>query len=229
MTVVPLNIKSLSSQAHNALIDSAFRKNYSHNEYVYLQDDEVSGLHFVVAGHIRLSYLMEDGTAVIYRILPKGECFGELAVFDHGNQCDMATSLGDSVVLTVPIRAFRDLAKRHPDIEVGLGRLVADRYRDYVELTRILSLSSLSARLSQSILRLVDKLGTTATVNGRKVPAIGSIVTQSDLGLMARGARGNVNRTLKEWEQRGWVAVRDREILILDREKLNAVSFNDEP
>ncbi|WP_407048059.1 Crp/Fnr family transcriptional regulator [Methyloraptor flagellatus] len=229
MTNLTLNIKNLTPAAHTALMENSFRKTYSHNEYVYLQDDEVIGLHVVASGHIRLSYLMEDGTAVIYRILPKGECFGELAVFDRGNQCDMATSLGESVVLTVPIRTFRDLAKRYPEIEAALGHLVADRYRDYVELTRILSLSSLSARLSQSILRLVDKLGTTAVVKGRKVPAIGSIVTQSDLGLMARGARGNVNRTLKEWEQRGWVAVRDREILILDREKLNAVSFNDEP
>ncbi len=45
---------------------------------------------------------------------------------------------------------------------------------------------------------------------------------------MARGARGNVNRALKDWEQKGWIAIRDREILLLDRNKLNEISFSDE-
>ena len=53
------------------------------------------------------------------------------------------------------------------------------------------------------------------------------MVTQADLGLMARGARGNVNRALKAWERAGWIAIQDRNILILDRNRLEALSVEE--
>lgn len=220
--------ETLSGVARAALMSTGIRRKLKHNEFVYLQDDDVEALYVVESGHIRLSSLMEDGSAVIYHVLTRGECFGELGVFDGGKHCDMATSLGPSVIVTIPVKAFTAQAAKHPELNLALGRLIAQRYRAYVELTRILSLKSLSARLSQSILRLADSLGTFATYGGRKVPAIGSTITQSDLGLMARGARGNVNRALKDWEQKGWIAIRDREILLLDRNRLNEIWFGDE-
>jgi len=64
-------------------------------------------------------------------------------------------------------------------------------------------------------------------VKGREVACIGPMVTQTDLGLMARGARGNVNRALKSWERSGWIAIVDRSIAILDRSKLEHLAFED--
>ncbi len=125
---------------------------------------------------------MEDGSAVIYHVLTRGEIFGELGVFDGGKHCDMATSLGASVVTVISARHFAAQAAKYPELNLALGRLIAQRYRAYVELTRILSLKSLSARQSQSILRLADSLGTVTTLKERKVPVISSIITQSDLG-----------------------------------------------
>ena len=57
---------------------------------------------------------------------------------------------------------------------------------------------------------------------------LGSIVTQTDLGLMARGSRGNINRVLKTWERAGWIAIEDRRTLILDRARLEGVATEDE-
>lgn len=228
MTGGTTGFEAVSAPARAGLMASGVRKKLQHNEFVYLQDDTVDALYIVESGHIRLSSLMEDGSAVIYHVLTRGEIFGELGVFDGGKHCDMATSLGTSVIMAIPARHFAVQAAKFPELNLALGRLIAQRYRAYVELTRILSLKSLSARLSQSILRLADSLGTVTTIKERKVPVISSIITQSDLGLMARGARGNVNRALKDWEQKGWIAIRDREILLLDRNKLNEISFSDE-
>jgi CRP-like cAMP-binding protein len=228
MLRVVAGFETISGPANAAMFANSVRKTLEHNELVYLQDDKVEALYYVESGHVRLSSLMEDGSAVIYHVLSSGQIFGELGVFDGGTHCDMATSLGRSVISVIPVRSFLAQSRNYPELSLALGRLIAHRYRAYVELTRILSLKSLSARLSQSILRLADALGTTSTINGRKVSAIGSIVTQSDLGLMARGARGNVNRALKDWEQKGLIAIRDREILLLDRNKLNALSFSDD-
>lgn len=228
MSIVGFDFADVSSEARRALSEAMSRRSFANNEVIYLQEDDADNLYFVAAGHVRLSYIMEDGSAILYAILPSGQCFGELGVFDGGKQVDMATSLGTSTVAFVSTRSFRSLASRFPELRDVLAGLVARRYRSYIDLTRNLSLKTLPARVSQALLRLADGLGSRTTYGGREVPVVGAVVTQSDLGLMARGARGNVNRALKAWERNGWIVIRDRAILVVNRSKLEALSFEDD-
>jgi CRP-like cAMP-binding protein len=140
----------------------------------------------------------------------------------------MATAVGQAVVAGVPLKSFRAMGQRYPELNAALARVLARRYRSYVDLTRNLSLNSLAARLAQSLLRLADTLDTKVEHRGRACPAIGAFVTQTDLGLMARGARGNVNRALKNWERAGWIAIKDRTILVLDRDKLENLAVEED-
>lgn len=197
------------------------------NEFIYLQDDEARFLYFVRSGHIRLSYLLEDGSSVLFGILPPGDSFGELGIFEAGHHHDMATAVGDASVLQVPFAAFQALARDNSDLSLALARTVAQRYRSYIMLTRSLGLKTLNGRLSQALLRLCDDLGTRRPHGGRDVPCIGTFVTQSDLGMMARGARSNVNRALKKWERSGWIALEERAILVLNRPRLEALSIEE--
>ena len=72
---------------------------------------------------------------------------------------------------------------------------------------------------------LADGLGTATNYCGRDVPCVGPVIAQADLGLMARGARGSVNRALKSWQRAGWLVVKDRAILIADRAVLEAIAI----
>ena len=218
----------LGADAKAALAAAFVRRSYRENDFIYLQDDDAEHLYFIRSGYVRLSYLMEDGSAILHGILPPGETFGELGIFEGGAHSDMATAVGNVTVASVPIHVFRQLEQRHPEIGAAVGRAVARRYRSYLALTRMLSLKTLAARLAQALLRLADGLGTRIHHAGRECPCIGSMVTQTDLGLMARGARGNVNRALKTWERAGWIAIQDRCIVILDRAKLDGLSFREE-
>ena len=50
---------------------------------------------------------MDDGSAILYAILPAGESFGELGVFEDNSYCDMATAVGATVVAGVSAKVFR--------------------------------------------------------------------------------------------------------------------------
>ncbi|WP_294641455.1 Crp/Fnr family transcriptional regulator [uncultured Aureimonas sp.] len=214
--------RSLSPAASQALSAAAGVKLYGPNEFIYLQDDPAAHLYFVRSGHVRLSYLLEDGTAVLFAILPPGESFGELGVFSASTHHDMATTVGNASVFRVSAGDVKAQEARG-ELPLALGRTVARRYRAYIALTRSLGLKTLNGRLSQALLRVADDLGSTATHLGRDVQSVGAFVTQSDLGLMARGARSNVNRALKAWEKAGWIAMSDRSILILNRRRLESL------
>lgn len=140
----------------------------------------------------------------------------------------MATSVGESTVICVPRSALQALSRRSCELEQAFVRTIARRYRSYIGLSRILGLKTLAGRLSQCLVRLADVLGECVSYNGREVLQIGPFVTQTDLGSMARGARGNVNRTLKAWEAEGWIAIDHRRILILERNSLENAAFAEE-
>ena len=56
------------------------------------------------------------------------------------------------------------------------------------------------------------------------VECLGPVVSQRDLGAMARGTRENVNKIMKTWEKAGLIAQEDRHILILDRDALDDIA-----
>jgi CRP/FNR family cyclic AMP-dependent transcriptional regulator len=228
MFVASSKFARASDDAKKALLATLLRRSYGNNEVIYLQDDGADHLYFVISGHVRLSYIMEDGSAILYAILPAGDSFGELGIFDGGTHCDMAMAIGETLVGCISITNFRALAARFPDLHDALTRLVARRYRSYIDLTRVMSLKTLPARVAQVLLRLTDGLGTRIQHHGYERPCVGPVVTQADLGLMARGARGNVNRALKTWERAGWIALKDRSILVINRAQLENLAIKED-
>lgn len=218
----------LEADARAALDQAASYRMLTGNEFIYLQEDDAEFLYFVRSGHVRLSYLLEDGSAILFGVISPGESFGELGVFECSTHYDMATSIGTSSIYCIPAKTFRGLAERFPELNLAMGRVIARRYRSYISLTRMLGLKTLPARLSQCLLRVADGLNDRVEFEGRQVLRIGSFVTQSDLGMMARGARGNVNRALKAWEKDRLISMQDRNILIMNRAGLEAIAIDDE-
>lgn len=215
---------------HRVLLEkSAIRQSYSNGENVYLQEDDADFLYIIESGHVRLSHLREDGSTFLYAIITAGQSFGELGVFQRTVHADTACALGDVVLYKIRRSVFHVVNESSSEISRALAVVVAKHYRAYIESTRCLSLPSLSARLAHALLSLLDSIGTpTAERPDRKAVISGSIVTQSDLGAMARGTRSNINRRLKEWERAGIIKIQDRSIIVLNRTLLERNLLNND-
>jgi len=216
---------AVSSKSKQALFSACSCFSAGDGQIIYLQDDETSHLYFVISGYVRLSYFMEDGSATLCDVITANECCGELGVLDGGSYGDMAMSIGESVLYSISVSVFRDLCSNYADLGEALAMAVALRYRSYVEFARILSIKMLHARVARVILRLVDSLGAVVSHNGKAVPCTIPAITQTDLGLMARGSRGGVNRVLKMLVHKGVISIKDRVILVMDRDGLEDCAY----
>ena len=215
---------SLGDEILTALLGIAVRRNFVNGQTIHMQDDEARFLNVIIAGHVRLSYAMEDGSVVLHAVLPSGETFGELGVFDRSVYADTANAVGPVSLVSLPAAALLDLTRGHPALSDALARTVAVRYREYLAVVQDLSLPSLSARLARTLIRLADRLDSHTDQGDRPAQVIGAVVTQTDLGLMARGSRGNVNRALQAWQRAGWITLKHRSIIILNRYALAAIT-----
>lgn len=222
----PVENDTFDADLREMFLKNAARSVYRKNSVIYLQEDKADKLYIVLSGYVRLSYIMEDGSTILYAIVPPGQSFGELGVYDWSVYMDSATAIGDVSVLSVRAEAFHSNISSDPRPMDALSALIVDRYKTFIEVTKSLHLSSLTARLAISLLRLVNSLGQTTVYDGRRCPFLGPMVTQSDLGAMARGTRGNVNRVLKKWALDGLVAIEDRKIILLDPDGLEFMALN---
>lgn len=196
------------------------------NSVIYYQDDPSESLYFVARGHVRLSYISEDGLVTLNSIVPPGRSFGEAGALEGFGYCDTAFSVGVAEVIVMDLACIAQSGSLADEIRLAVARLIARRYRDHVDFTRALYRPNLGLRLSYSLLRLLDLLGNDIRYRGRTVRCLGPVVTQRDLGAMARGTRENVNKALRQWQKEGILALEDRHIIVLDRARLEQVSLD---
>lgn len=217
-------VLGLDADATAAVSPFIDRQSLSGNSVVYYQEDPTSRVFLLRSGFVRLSYINENGMVTLLSMLPPGEAFGVAGAFDGGPQCDTAFTVGEVDLVTLDIAALRQTIDGSRRLTRALARCLGRRHRHQVDMTRALYLPNLSLRLSHTLLQLETLLGNQIRYKGQVVGCIGPIVTQQDLGSMARGTRENVNKTLRTWERAGIIALEDRHIVIIDRERLEDIA-----
>lgn len=218
------DILGVSPSTAAMLAGRAARTTLSGNAVVYYQDDPTTHIYLLVKGYIRLSYISENGIVTLLSMATPGQSFGESGSLDNLPHCDTAFTVGATEIITLDCASLRDSSDVALDLERNMARIFARRWRSHVDFTRALYLPNLNLRLSHALLRLLDDMGNEIKFKGRMVGCLGPVITQRDLGSMARGTRENVNKTLRAWENDGLIALEDRHILILDREGLENIS-----
>lgn len=199
---------------------------YGPNSVIYFQEDDTECLYLVITGYVRQTYINENGVVTLTAMVPRGRTFGEAGLLDGGPHLDTAFTVGATEVALIARSSLRQLMESQPELREALSAMVSRRYRDYMAATRALYLPSLSLRLAHVLLNVAEVLGNQIRYRGAMIDCIGPIITQQDLGSMARGTRENVNKTLRGWEKAGIIALEDRHILLTDRGKLLEIAMN---
>ncbi len=200
---------------------------FNANSVVYFQNDPTTSIYFVTRGYVRLSYITEDGVVTLHSIVPPGRSFGEAGVFDSGGFVDTAFTATQTELVAMNLGWLDDPSTQAARMQGYLARLIARRLRDHVEFTRALYRPILTQRLSHSLLRLLDLMGNDIRYRGQMYRCLGPVVTQRDLGSMARGTRENVNKMLRKWHEDGVLALEDRHIIVLNEARLQGLTLSE--
>jgi CRP/FNR family transcriptional regulator, cyclic AMP receptor protein len=199
---------------------------YGPNSVIYFQEDETECLYLLLSGYVRQTYINENGVVTLTAMVPRGRSFGEAGLLDGGPHLDTAFTVGATDVVRITRGSLRQVMDTHAELRDALAAMVSRRYREYMAMTRALYLPSLSLRLAHVLLHVADVLGNQIRYRGVMIDCIGPIITQQDLGSMARGTRENVNKTLRGWERSGIIALEDRHILLTNRPLLVDIAMN---
>jgi CRP/FNR family transcriptional regulator, dissimilatory nitrate respiration regulator len=115
----------------SALHSAANIKDYSKGQHLFRQGDKADRFFIILQGWVKLYRGTAGGEEVIVAIFPRGDVFGEAAIFNNSDYPFSAEAIEDSRVIEIPARALKDRAKLNPDI---MTRIMASMSREMHKL-----------------------------------------------------------------------------------------------
>lgn len=184
---------------------------YVRGEVILWQDETGKGLYILRSGSIKLFKLSPHGRELIVNTLNEGETFNEVPVFDGGGNPVNAGVLEDCELWLIEANVIRQALATHPEMCQAVVLNLSKNLRRLIYVIEELSFLQVTNRLARLISQLPEE---------QLAGEAGTRLTQHELAARLGTVREVVARSLRELERSGAIRIKQRQILILNRELL---------
>ena len=185
-------------------------RHYVAGQVVMLEDDPCEGLYVVRDGRVRIYKMSPAGKEQVLRLIPAGESFNDVPVFDGGPNPASADCLDESDVGVLATSDVDHLLRTRPGFGAAMLRVFARRLRQLTVVVEDFAFHSVRARLARALLE---------TAEGGE-----SHLTQRDLAELVGTAREVAGRELREMEHQGMIRIARRTTTLLDARRLERLA-----
>jgi CRP-like cAMP-binding protein len=192
------------------LAERALKRNYSKGQLVFYQGDPAGSLFVMVEGLVKVFVTSEDGDEMVLVTLQPHDVFGELALLDGGPRSASAEAVEQSVLLELQREPFLDVLHKRPGITEALMLSMGRVLRRLTEQAADLVFLDLHGRVAKLLVTMAQDRGV-ETDNGVELDLQ---LTQTDLAGLVGGSRQSVNQILKSFENRGYLDMVGRKMIV---------------
>jgi CRP/FNR family transcriptional regulator, cyclic AMP receptor protein len=205
--------KELDSELVDSLSAIARLTRMTKNQVLFMEGEEADGFYAIQDGVLKVSHISQLGDERVIAILERGDIVGEMGLLDGGVRSATVTAASEARLIFIRSSEFFALADSKPAIFRHMLTVMSRRLREETQAQTAQSFLNMEGRLAKVFSQLVLSFG---EEDGQGGFIISHKITQNDLGSMARVARENVNRTLKDWKEEGWLSKEGRFYKISD-------------
>lgn len=177
----------------------------------------LEAIHFVAAGTFKCLHVAEDGYEQVLGFHGRGEVLGYDAVFG-GLHPTSVVALEDSTVFALSPADLAALGRQLPEVEHALQREVSRQLAQRVVVANLMAAVSAEVRLARFLVHQSDRMAECGQSPRRLLLRMGRRDIASHIGV----AHETVSRSFGALVQWGCLAVCNREVEILDLERLRA-------
>ncbi len=213
-------LQQLDPAGRALVLESGRPRLFRHGQPLFRQGEQHNGIFLIESGLVRVFYTAPTGREITLAYWVGGNFCGGPEVFGVGTHVWSGTALRDTRVLCLSGAVLRGLVERLPQLALGIIDSLVFKGACYSHLAQLLGTRSVTDRLS-SVLHQLSR------VYGRPSPEGVEIVmpfTHDDLASMVGATRQWVSITLKRFADQGLLAVNRRRFVILQPERLGAMS-----
>ncbi|MGH2632772.1 MAG: Crp/Fnr family transcriptional regulator [Tepidiformaceae bacterium] len=200
MREVPL-LARLADDDLGALASRGQERTFKAGGVVFREGEPGDALFVVMDGRIRVSVLSAEGLEATLAFMDRGDCVGELALFDGGPRSATATAMQPTRTFVVTRGDFATWLGTRPAAALALLETLSWRLRRTDEALADLCFLDLPQRLAKQLVRLA------AENQGTNGPVARIHVTQAELAALLSVSRESVNKQLNHFARDGWISL----------------------
>lgn len=200
-------------------------QNFRSGETIIMEkDDSMQALYIIAEGEVQEFISSADGRETILSLLGRGDFFGEISLIDGEPRSTSVKTISETLLLIILRDNFLKLLDMQPGIVRGLLTEMSARLRRANRQIASLSTMSVSGRVAETILALVEERGVRAKAeNGQWMTVIRNRPTQQQLADMSGTTRETVSRVCSSLVKKGAISMTSKEIIVYDSDLMNEV------
>jgi CRP/FNR family transcriptional regulator, cyclic AMP receptor protein len=198
-------------QAHlQRIAEKTITRSYQKRDVIFHQGDQGEALFVIAQGLVSVYVLSEEGDEMVLAHLRPPDTFGELAVIDGGPRSASARAMEPTTLLAFTRASFMEMIRESPAIADALHTSLGALLRRVLQQASDLVFLDLAGRVAKLLVSLAEERGEESA---------GGILldlrlSQSHLAGMVGGSRPSVNQILRTFQDRGYVEMEGRKILV---------------
>ncbi|MBL0103349.1 MAG: response regulator [Bacteroidetes bacterium] len=186
---------------------------YRKKEMIYMEGDEPAGIVFINRGKVKTFKTHEEGKELITSIHQEGEFIGYTDLIENDEYRESAEALEDCEVSIIPRQDFFALLYSNRDVAAKFIRMLSNNLTETEERLMNLAYNSVRKRVADALLILQLRY----QKDGENLPFS---VSREDLASIVGTATESVIRTLSDFKEEKLIDIRDKQIYILNNERL---------
>lgn len=194
----------------------AAERRFGPKDIIFTPGDPDDQLYFLLSGTVRLYKIYGDYKEATTALLKEGGIFGKLSLVEGRWQDVFAEAVTEARVASIQKSAIERVIKMRPDFALKLFSSFSERLRQSDEVIESLLHREVATRLATLLINLSDRFG---TGNGTGT-MLDVRLTHQDLANMIASTREAVSKVMSEFQRDGYIEVRSRKIVILNRDAL---------
>jgi CRP/FNR family transcriptional regulator, cyclic AMP receptor protein len=203
--------KAEPSEHAKALAELGVRRRYAKGVLLMQEGDFGDIIYVLQRGRCKVFATDDDQREIIYGYIEPGEYFGEMSL-DGGKRSANVITLEECECAVVTQATLRQYTLENPQFAFELIDRVIARARAATQAVRDMALLDVYGRLARQLETMAP-----STPDAAGERAISENVTQQELANRVGSSREMVSRIIKELERGGYLALRQRHIVLLKK------------
>ena len=196
----------------------ATRRNVGRGDSLFRAGDAFQSLYAVRTGFFKTRLSSEDGRDQVTGFQMAGELLGLDGISTDNHTCD-AVALEDSQVCVIPYNQLEDLSREFTELQHQFHKIMSrEIVRDHGVMLLLGSMRA-EERLAAFLLNLTQRL----QARGFSASELILRMTREEIGSYLGLKLETVSRTFSKFQEEGYLEVKQRQIRILDQDKLQSL------
>jgi CRP/FNR family transcriptional regulator, polysaccharide utilization system transcription regulator len=205
-----------TKEARSAWREMRLASPFKAGEVIFHEGTLPQGVYVVCKGKVKIYKSSRTGQQLTTRVESPGDLVGQITLLaKDGPYTGTGETLEPSVVSMIDEKTFLDFLARFPHASLALLRELSRDVRRGENKARDIAFKPARGRLADTLLRMMTPSKPKPLVAGLK---------RRDLAEMAGLTIETAVRLLKDFEERGVIKKKDKDLVVLDEEQLRSLS-----